>query len=135
MIKTDGSIKAVYIDGILTYTGELENKFYLKNVKAGAHTVSVEPVSGYTAENAYLYDEDGIILPGLKFTFDSDYCVEVEGYGETAIYNVAGTEVDPVPVPDPEQKTEWTITTILLCILVLIIAIMAVIIALRLNRS
>ena len=135
MIKTDGSIKAVYIDGILTYTGELENKFYLKNVKAGAHTVSVEPVSGYTAENAYLYDKDGIILPGLKFTFDSDYCVEVEGYGETAIYNVAGTEVDPVPVPDPEQKTEWTITTILLCILVLIIAIMAVIIALRLNRS
>ncbi|MBR6084192.1 MAG: hypothetical protein IKP61_01055, partial [Spirochaetales bacterium] len=49
MIKTDASIKAVYIDGILAYTGDRENKFYLKNVAAGTHTVSVEPVSGYTA--------------------------------------------------------------------------------------
>ena len=135
MIKTDASIKAVYIDGILAYTGDRENKFYLKNVAAGTHTVSVEPVSGYTAENAYLYDENGTVLSGMKFTFDSDYCVDVEGYGETAIYNVAGTEVEPVPVPDPEQKSEWTITTILLCVLVLIIAVMAVIVVLRLNRS
>jgi len=135
MIKTDASIKAVYIDGILAYTGDRENKFYLRNVAAGTHTVSVEPVSGYTAEDAYLYDESGVVLPGMKFTFDSDYCVEVEGYGETVIYNVAGTEVEPVPVPDPEQKSEWTITTILLCILVLIIAVMAVIVVLRLNRS
>ena len=135
MIKTDASIKAVYIDGILAYTGDRENKFYLKNVAAGTHTVSVEPVSGYTAENAYLYDENGTVLSGMKFTFDSDYCVDVEGYGETAIYNVAGTEIEPVPVPDPEQKSEWTITTILLCVLVLIIAVMAVIVVLRLNRS
>jgi len=135
MIKTDASIKAVYIDGILAYTGDRENKFYLRNVAAGTHTVSVEPVSGYTVENAYLYDENGTVLPGMKFTFDSDYCVDVEGYGETAIYNVAGTEVEPVPVPDPEQKSEWTITTILLCVLVLIIAVMAVIVVLRLNRS
>ena len=135
MIKTDASIKAVYIDDILAYTGSHENKFYLRNVAAGSHTVSVEPVSGYDAKNVYLYEEDGTILPGMEFTFDEDYCVNVEGYGETAIYNIAGTEVDPVPVPDPEKKTEWTITTILLCVLVLIIAIMAVVIVLRLNRS
>ena len=135
MIKTDGSIKAVYIDGILTYTGDRENMFFMRNVAAGTHMVSVEPVSGYTADNAYLYDEDGTVLPGMMFTFDGDYCVIVEGYGETAIYNGAGTEPEPVPVPDPEKESEWTITTILLCILVLIIAIMAVIIALRLNRS
>lgn len=38
-----------------------------------ATTVSVEPVSGYTAENAYLYDENETVLSGMKFTFDSDY--------------------------------------------------------------
>ncbi len=136
MIKTDASIKAVYIDGILAYTGFSENKFYMRNVIAGTHTVSVEPVSGYNADNAYLYDENGTILPGMEFTFGGDDCVEVEGLGETVIYNVAGTEVNPVPPePSPEQKSEWTITTILLCIIVLIIAFMAVIIVLRLNRS
>ena len=135
MIKTDASIKAVYIDGILAHTGNHENKFYMGNVMAGSHTVSVEPVAGYNVDNVYLYEEDGTTLPGMEFTFNGDYCVNVDGYGETAIYNIAGTEIDPVPVPDPEQKSEWTITTILLCVLVIIIIAMVAIIVLRLIRG
>lgn len=142
LIKTDASIKAVYIDDILTYTGNEENQFFLYRVEAGTHTVAVEPATDYNADKAYLYDEDGKKLSGLKFTFNQNDCIWVDdllnpngGYYEV-IYNVAGTEkiVDPEPLP-PEQVSEWTVTTILLLVLVILIAVMAVIVALRLNRS
>ena len=136
LIKTDASIKAVYIDGILTYTGFEQNQFYLYRVAAGTHTVTVEPATGYTAENAYLYTEMGTLLKGLKFTFSEEDCIwddSTDSY--EVIYNVAGTEKITEVIPEPEQVSEWTITTILLLVLVVLIAIMAVIVALRLNRS
>ena len=133
LIKTDASIKAVYIDGILTYTGENKNQFYLDNIAAGTHTVTVEPATGYTADKAYLYTEMGTLLKGLQFTFDQNDCEKDNQY--LVIYNVAGTEKITEVIPEPEQVSEWTITTILLLVLVVLIAIMAVIVALRLNRS
>ena len=133
-IKTDGSVKAVYIDGILMYTGENRNTFTLDKITAvKTHTVTVEPAAGYTAEGCILYtdSEDPVILPGMKFTFTEYDC---EDYMVT--YNIKGTQVEPEPVPPtPEEESQWTITTILLVILVVLIAIMAVIVALRLNRS
>ena len=140
VIKTDASIKAVYIDNILTYTGQNENQFVMPRMEAGTHTVSVEPATGYTADKAYLYTDLGTLLKGLKFTFNEDDCIVTEDANHvlhyTVVYNVAGTEkiVDPEPLP-PEQVSEWTVTTILLLVLVILIAIMAVIVALRLNRS
>jgi hypothetical protein len=130
-IKTDGSVKAVYIDGILMETGENKNIFTLKNQTTGTHKVTVEPSSGYTADGCVLYTEMGTILPGMAFTFTEFDC---DNYQVT--YNIKGTQVEPEPVPPtPEEESQWTITTILLVILVVLIAIMAVIVALRLNRS
>ncbi len=143
-IKTDGSVKAVYIDGILMETGNVANIFTMKNVAAGTHKVTVEAATGYDADKCVLYTELGTILPGMAFTF-TEYDVteyDREGEGEFAeiipvvVYNINGTEIQPEPVPPtPEEESQWTITTILLVILVVLIAIMAVIVALRLNRS
>lgn len=132
-VKTDASIKTVYLDGILMKTGQQENQFYLENQKAGKHTVSVEPMTGYTAANAYLYDDNGVALPGLTFSFDREDCVQNDdgSYGFNIWYNVAGTQL-----VEPEIAVAgWDITTILLLVLVILIAIMAVIVALRLNRN
>lgn len=132
-IKTDASIKTVYLDGILMKTGSQENQFFLENQKAGKHTISVEPMTGYTAANAYLYDDNGVALPGLTFSFDREDCVQnADGsYSFGIWYNVAGTQL-----VEPEIAVAgWDITTILLLVLVILIAIMAVIVALRLNRN
>ena len=132
-IKTDASIKTVYLDGILMKTGQQENQFYLENQTAGKHTISVEPMTGYTAANAYLYDDNGVALPGLTFSFDREDCVQLAdgSYGFNIWYNVAGTQLI-----EPEVVVAgWDITTILLLVLVILIAIMAVIVALRLNRN
>jgi len=131
-VKTDGSIKAVYIDGYLMTTRYSANVFAATNIEAGSHIIKVEPVAGYTADNAYLYLDDGTKLVGMTFIFDGE---DVDDYLTIAL-NVAGTEPIPEPEPvTPEEKSEWTITTILLCVLVVLIAIMAVIVALRLNRN
>jgi len=137
LIKTDGSVKAVYIDGILMYTGENRNTFELDNVVTGPHKVTVEAATGYDADKCVLYTDMGTILPGMAFTFTELDCEIVEGINtHTVIYNINGTEIQPEPVPPtPEEESQWTITTILLVILVVLIAIMAVIVALRLNRS
>ena len=130
-IKTDGSVKAVYIDGILMETGDSENIFYLNKQVTGTHKVTVEAATGYDASKCVLYTEMGTILPGMAFTFTEFDC---DNYVVT--YNINGTEIQPEPVPPtPEEESQWTITTILLVILVVLIAIMAVIVALRLNRS
>jgi hypothetical protein len=136
-IKTDGSVKAVYIDGILMYTGENRNTFELFNVATGTHKVTVEPSAGYAADGCKLYTDMGTILPGMAFTFTEYDCVYEDGVNTyNVIYNINGTEIEPEPVPPtPEEESQWTITTILLVILVVLIAIMAVIVALRLNRS
>jgi len=136
-IKTDGSVKAVYIDGILMETGNVANIFTMKAVAAGTHKVTVEAATGYDAEKCVLYTEMGTILPGMAFTFTEYDCTEVSEDGAlTVVYNINGTEIQPEPVPPtPEEESQWTITTILLVILVVLIAIMAVIVALRLNRS
>jgi hypothetical protein len=131
VIKTDGSVKAVYIDGILMYTGENKNTFTLDKVATGTHKVTVEAATGYDASKCVLYTEMGTILPGMSFTFTEFDCDDY-----VVIYNINGTEIQPEPVPPtPEEESQWTITTILLVILVVLIAIMAVIVALRLNRS
>ena len=130
-IKTDGSVKAVYIDGILMRTGQNANIFLLEKVATGTHKVTVEPSAGYTADGCILYTDYGTILPNMTFTFTEYDC---EDYMVT--YDIKGTQVEPEPVPPtPEEESQWTITTILLVILVVLIAIMAVIVALRLNRS
>jgi hypothetical protein len=135
-IKTDGSVKAVYIDGILMETGESRNIFLMRNVVAGTHKVTVEPSAGYTADGCILYTEMETILPGMAFTFTQYDCTERIDGEDTVVYNIKGTQVEPEPVPPtPEEESQWTITTILLVILVVLIAIMAVIVALRLNRS
>lgn len=136
-IKTDGSVKAVYIDGILMETGNVANIFTMKDVAAGTHKVTVEAATGYDADKCVLYTELGTILPGMAFTFTEYDCTEVSEDGApTVVYNINGTEIQPEPVPPtPEEESQWTITTILLVILVVLIAIMAVIVALRLNRS
>jgi hypothetical protein len=137
IIKTDGSVKAVYIDGILMYTGENRNTFELARVATGTHKVTVEAATGYDADKCVLYTELGTILPGMAFTFTEYDCEIIEGINtHTVVYNINGTEIQPEPVPPtPEEESQWTITTILLVILVVLIAIMAVIVALRLNRS
>jgi hypothetical protein len=130
-IKTDGSVKAVYIDGILMRTGQNANIFLLEKVATGTHKVTVEPSAGYTADGCILYTDYGTILPNMTFTFTEYDC---DDYMVT--YDIKGTQVEPEPVPPtPEEESQWTITTILLVILVVLIAIMAVIVALRLNRS
>jgi hypothetical protein len=132
-IKTDGSVKAVYIDGILMRTGQNANIFLLDKIATGTHEVKVEPAAGYTADGCILYtdSDEPVILKDMKFTFTEYDC---EDYMVT--YNIKGTQVEPEPVPPtPEEESQWTITTILLVILVVLIAIMAVIVALRLNRS
>lgn len=132
-MKTDASIKSVYLDGILMKVSNNANTFYLENQLAGKHTVTVEPATGYNAKNAYLYDDHGVSLPGLTFSFDREDCVQnADGsYGFTIYYNIAGTELI-----EPEVVVAgWDITTILLLVLVILIAIMAVIVALRLNRN
>ena len=138
VIKTDASIKAVYIDGILTYTGNNANQFYMPRTIAGTHTVIVEPVAGYSADNAYLYTDTGKKLSGMVFTFTEDDCIVVTEDNKQiyeVIYNVAGTERSAGPAPAPEEIAEWNVTTILLLAIVILIAFIAVIIALRLNRS
>ena len=137
LIKTDGSVKAVYIDGILMYTGENRNTFELSGIATGTHKVTVEAATGYDADKCVLYTELGTILPGMAFTFTEYDCVIIDGINtHEVIYNINGTEIQPEPVPPtPEEESQWTITTILLVILVVLIAIMAVIVALRLNRS
>ena len=133
-IKTDASIKTVYLDGILMKTGQQMNQFFLENQTAGKHTISVEPMTGYTAANAYLYDDNGVALPGLTFSFDREDCVvdvDTGNYTFDIWYNVAGTEL----VEPAIAVAGWDITTILLLVLVILIAIMAVIVALRLNRN
>jgi len=134
MIKTDASIKSVYLDGILMQVSQNANTFYLDNQKAGRHTLMVEPATGYTAQNAYLYDDKGQSLEGLTFSFDRQDCVVNDdgSYSFDIYYNVAGTELVPSEVV---MGDGWTITTILLMVLVVLIAIMAVIVALRLNRN
>ena len=136
-IKTDGSVKAVYIDGILMYTGQNENVFILDKIATGTHKVTVEPAAGYAADGCKLYTDMGTILPNMTFTFTEYDCVFEEGVNTyNVVYNINGTEIEPEPVPPtPEEESQWTITTILLVILVVLIAIMAVIVALRLNRS
>jgi len=133
-IKTDASIKSVYLDGILMQNELVENTFYLNNQLAGAHTVAVEPAAGYIADNAYLYDDYGVSLPGMTFSFDREDCVVNEdgSYSFYIYYNVAGTELTPSEVI---VKNDWDVTTILLLVIVVIIAIMAVMVAMRLNRS
>ena len=135
MIKTDGSIKAVYIDGLLTMNKLDSNQFYLPRVKAGTHVVSVEPVAGYDASNAYLYDEERKILTNMTFSFTEDDCRTVTVDDEEiyqVTYNVSGTEKAEQPVSD---VTGWNITTILLLVLVVIIAAVTVMVVLKLNRS
>jgi hypothetical protein len=135
LIKTDGSVKAVYIDGILMYTGENRNTFELDKVATGTHKVTVEASAGYDADKCVLYTDMGTILPGMAFTFTEYDCKLIDDE-YVVIYNINGTEIQPEPVPPtPEEESQWTITTILLVILVVLIAIMAVIVALRLNRS
>lgn len=135
-IKTDGSVKAVYIDGILMETGNVANIFLMQSVAAGTHKVEVEAATGYDADKCVLYTELGTILPGMAFTFTEYDCTEWDGATPVVVYNINGTEIQPEPVPPtPEEESQWTITTILLVILVVLIAIMAVIVALRLNRS
>jgi hypothetical protein len=141
-IKTDGSVKAVYIDGILMETGNVANIFTMVNVAAGTHKVTVEAATGYDADKCVLYTELGTILPGMGFTFTEYDCTEYDADPITeelipvVVYNINGTEIQPEPVPPtPEEESQWTVTTILLVILVVLIAIMAVIVALRLNRS
>jgi hypothetical protein len=135
-IKTDGSVKAVYIDGILMETGMVANIFTMEKVAAGTHKVTVEASTGYDADKCVLYTELGTILPGMAFTFTEYDCTEGDEDMPIVVYNINGTEIQPEPVPPtPEEESQWTITTILLVILVVLIAIMAVIVALRLNRS
>jgi hypothetical protein len=136
-IKTDGSVKAVYIDGILMETGNVANIFTMEKVAAGTHKVTVEAATGYDADKCVLYTELGTILPGMAFTFTEYDCTEWLADGTpVVVYNINGTEIQPEPVPPtPEEESQWTVTTILLVILVVLIAIMAVIVALRLNRS
>jgi len=141
-IKTDGSVKAVYIDGILMETGNVANIFTMVNVAAGTHKVTVEAATGYDADKCVLYTELGTILPNMGFTFTEYDCTEydfdpiTEELIPVVVYNINGTEIQPEPVPPtPEEESQWTVTTILLVILVVLIAIMAVIVALRLNRS
>jgi hypothetical protein len=133
-MKTDASIKSVYLDGILMKVSQNANTFELPNQLAGKHTVTVEPATGYIAKNAYLYDDHGVSLPGLTFNFDREDCVQnADGsYGFTIYYNIAGTELTPSEVV---IENDWNITTILLLVLVILIAVMAVIVAMRLNRN
>jgi len=136
-IKTDGSVKAVYIDSILMETGNVANIFTMEKVAAGTHKVTVEAATGYDADKCVLYTEMGTILPNMGFTFTELDCTEWLADGTpVVVYNINGTEIQPEPVPPtPEEESQWTVTTILLVILVVLIAIMAVIVALRLNRS
>jgi len=128
-IKTDAGIKSISLNGIVMISPAAgENIFSLTGLVADSYKVTYTLVDGYEG-TAVLTTEMGTIL--------KDNTITLSGTLDTDFYfQLAGTE--PIPEPEPvvpEEKSEWTITTILLCILVVLIAIMAVIVALRLNRS
>ena len=110
----------------------------------------------FVAVEGLQYYVDNMPINAPNVTLDVAYGAQVtakalSGYTGTPVVNgksvliitedlkVTGSGVQPIPEPEPtpvpEKESEWNITTILLCILVVLIAIMAVIVALRLNRS
>ena len=114
----------LYIDGVPVDS----SSYYALTV--GTHTVKFDVYAGYDGDKATLSFNGKTITSGSSITIDSDdiyFSLVAEG---------AVPHVEPEPEPvTPEEKSEWTITTILLCVLVVLIAIMAVIVALRLNRN
>lgn len=124
---TVGTGLDLYVDGKnyepKSYYGE-EDFFTV-----GTHSVYVQFKTGYEWDDVTI-KFNGSIVPatatGGTFTITADM---------TEFTLVADGAEPYTPDPTPEEKSEWTVTTILLCIVVVLIAVMAVIVALRLNRS
>ena len=125
---TVGAGLYLYIDG-KAYSAT----FTPDELSVGIHTVATELLAGYDGDNVKI-TFNGVVVPVtstgaiITITSDMDYVLLV---ADGAVPHV---EPEPEPVT-PEEKSEWTVTTILLCVLVVLIAIMAVIVALRLNRN
>jgi len=119
----------LYIDGVgYNYYGGKDVE-----LTVGTHNVRYEVEYGYVGDNVVLtFNGKTIPVTATGATIDVTPDMVEEGY----IVSVTGATPAPEPEPvTPEEKSEWTVTTILLCVLVVLIAIMAVIVALRLNRN
>ena len=127
VIKTDEGIKSIALNGMVMVS-DVTNVFTLEDIPAGTYTVTYTLKAGYEG-TPVLTTSMGTILQGYTISVSGDYTEDI-------VYQLSGTEKEVTPEPvTPEEKSEWTITTILLVILVILIAIMAVIVALRLNRN
>jgi hypothetical protein len=95
-VKTDNSIKEVYIDGMLMRTAEDANWYTMDLLAAGKHTIKVVAATGYDASNAVLFDDSGKKITGMVIEFTKANERHEDQYD--IWYNVNGTEKVPETV-------------------------------------
>ena len=112
---------SLYVDGIRMADTEYR-------LDVGAHTVAFKVDPGYKGTDMKV-TYDGVAVTSEFIVYVGDDGAILSGTGNIV--------VDPgeSPEPTPEEKSDWTITTILLVVLVILIAILVVVLILRLNRS
>ena len=124
IIRTDGGIKSVAIDGnVLAQYG---NEFSADGLTSGEHIVSYTLKNGYQGEATLT--ADGITISGMTFTLSGDYSKEI-------YLNLAGTEPSNGATVIDNGDDGLGLTDYLLIILVVLIVIMAIMVAMRLMRS
>ena len=96
-------------------------------LKVGVHQVTAKVDPGYVC------DDMRITFKGADVT-SSEITVTVDDEGSILVLSGDVHPYEPGPTPAPEQRSEWTVTTILLAALVALIAVIAVIVAARLNK-
>ncbi|MBR4685330.1 MAG: hypothetical protein IKP04_02230 [Candidatus Methanomethylophilaceae archaeon] len=137
-IITDSGVKSVSINGILLSNTTGNNVFTTTfNLEAGTYNVTYSLAKGYkeTDSGVKLSDRDGKVLDDMQFILSG-----TEGYDEDKghalrTFQVSGTEpISSEPIT-PEKQSELTITNLLLALMFVILSLMAIILALRLDRS
>jgi hypothetical protein len=89
-VKTDNSIKEVYIDEMLMQTVDDANWYAMDLMSAGKHTIRVVAATGYDASKAVLFDDSGKQISGMVIEFTKANERHEDGYD--IWYNVNGTE-------------------------------------------
>ena len=125
LIRTDGGIASVAVDGVVLAMYESSNQFIATNLTAGQHTVTYTLKAGFGGEATL--SSSNVTVSGLTFTVSGDY--------ENTDYLISLTGITATDYSQGGSSDGMGLTEILLIILVVLIVIMAIMVALRLMRS
>ena len=125
LIRTDGGIASVAVDGVVLATYQSSNQFIATNLTAGQHTVTYTLKAGFGGEATL--SSNNVTVSGLTFTVSGDY--------ENTDYLISLTGITATDYSQSGSSDGMGLTEILLVILVILIVVMAIMVALRLMRS